>query len=101
MATNDAVDRSLEEFITYAEGVLGVRLTEWQRGVLADVYNCYGDREVHAYVDKDDREYDKVDDELSDLVDEFLATWPGHGRVVKGEPVSLDLGGFRGGAPRP
>lgn len=91
MTTNDGVDRGLEEFISYAEEVVGVRLAEWQRAILADVYDRVGDLEGHGYVDKADREYDKVDDELSDLVDEFLATWPGHGRA-KGEPVSLDLG---------
>ena len=86
MANNDEVDRSLDEFIEYAEEVMGVRLTEWQRDVLANIYNRYGDLEVHAYVDKADREYDKVDDELSDLVDEFLSS------PAKGRPVALDLG---------
>ena len=86
MTTNDAVDRSLEEFISYAEEKLGGRLTEWQRAVLADVYDRNGALEGHGYVDKDDREYDKVDDELSDLVDEFLTS------PAKGEPVALDLG---------
>lgn len=83
---------ALEEFIKDAEEKSGGRLTEWQRAELAGMYNRYGALEVHGYVDKNDREYDKVDDELSDLVDEFLATWPGHGRVVKGEQVALDLG---------
>lgn len=86
MANNDEVDRSLDEFIEYAEEELGVRLTEWQRDVLANIYNRYGDLKVHAYVDKADREYDKVDDELSDLVDEFLSS------PAKGRPVALDLG---------
>lgn len=86
MATNDEFDRSLDEFVEYAEEKLGGRLTDWQREMLTDVYNRYGSLEVHAYVDKDKREYDKVDDELSDLVDEFLSS------PAKGEPVSLDLG---------
>ena len=86
MANNDEVDRSLDEFIEYAEERLGGRLTEWQRAMLTDVYNRYGDVEVHAYVDKADREYDKVDDELSDLVDEFLSS------QSLGRPVALDLG---------
>lgn len=86
MANNDEVDRSLDEFIEYAEERLGGRLTEWQRAMLTDVYNRYGDVEVHVYVDKADREYDKVDDELSDLVDEFLSS------PAKGRPVVLDLG---------
>lgn len=86
MANNDEFDRSLDEFIKYAEEVVGVKLADWQRDMLAAMYNRYGALEVHAYVDKDDREYDKVDDELSDLVDEFLSS------PAKGEPVSLDLG---------
>lgn len=86
MANNDEFDRSLDEFIEYAEEVMGGRLTEWQRDIMANIYNRYGDLEVHAYVDKADREYDKVDDELSDLVDEFLSS------PAKGRPVALDLG---------
>lgn len=91
MATNDEGYRDLEEFVSYAEEVLGVRLTGWQLAVLADVYDCKGALEGHGYVAKDDREYDKVDDELSDLVDEFLSTWPGHGTARVG-PVTIDLG---------
>lgn len=86
MTSNENNDKYLDEFIEYAEEVMGYTLTDWQRGVLANIYNRYGDVEVHAYVDKADREYDKVDDELSDLVDEFLTS------PAKGEPVSLDLG---------
>ena len=86
MANNDEVDRGLDEFIEYAEEVMGYALTEWQRAIMANIYNRYGDLEVHAYVDKADREYDKVDDELSDLVDEFLSS------PAKGRPVALDRG---------
>lgn len=86
MANNNEFDRSLDEFIEYAEEVMGYTLTEWQRAIMANIYNRYGDLEVHAYVDKADREYDKVDDELSDLVDEFMSS------PAKGRPVALDLG---------
>ena len=86
MTNNDEDDRGLDEFIEYAEEVMGYALTEWQRSIMADIYNRYGDLEVHAYVDKADREYDKVDDELSDLVDEFLSS------QSLGRPVALDLG---------
>lgn len=86
MANTNEDDHGLEEFIKYAEEVVGVKLADWQRDTLAAVYTRYGAIEVHAYVDKDDREYDKVDDELSDLVDEFLTS------PAKGEPVALDLG---------
>lgn len=86
MVNNNEDDHGLEEFIKYAEEVVGVKLADWQRDMLAAMYNRYGALEVHAYVDKDDREYDKVDDELSDLVDEFLSS------PAKGEQVSLDLG---------
>lgn len=86
MATNDEFDRSLDEFVEYAEEKLGVKLADWQRDMLAAMYTRYGALEVHAYVDKADREYDKVDDELSDLVDEFMSS------PTKGKPVALDLG---------
>lgn len=86
MTTNNEGGRSLDEFIEYVEEVMGYTLTEWQRSIMADVYNRWGDVEVHAYVDKADREYDKVDDELSDLVDEFLSS------QSLGRPASLDLG---------
>lgn len=86
MANTNEDDHGLEEFIKYAEEVVGVKLADWQRDTLAAVYTRYGAIEVHAYVDKDDREYDKVDDELSDLVDEFMSS------PAKGEPVTLDLG---------
>ena len=86
MTTNNEGGRSLDEFIEYVEEVMGYTLTEWQRSIMADVYNRWGDVEVHAYVDKADREYDKVDDELSDLVDEFLSS------QSLGRPAALDLG---------
>lgn len=86
MANTNEDDHGLEEFIKYAEEVVGVKLADWQRDMLAAMYTRYGALEVHAYVDKADREYDKVDDELSDLVDEFLSS------PAKGEPVALDLG---------
>ena len=86
MANNDEDDRGLDEFIEYAEEVMGYTLTEWQRAIMANLYSRYGDLEVHAYVDKVDREYDKVDDELSDLVVEFMSS-PSLGRTV-----ALDLG---------
>ena len=92
MANNDEFDRSLDEFIEYAEEVMGGRLTEWQRDIMANIYNRYCDLEVHAYVDKADREYDKVDDELSDLVDEFMSS------QALGRPVALDLGDLTDGA---
>ena len=74
MANNDEYDRGLEDFIKYAEEAAGERLTDWERAIFTDVYRRYGPLEVHAYVDKSDREYDKVDDELSDFVDEFMST---------------------------
>lgn len=86
MANTNEDDHGLEEFIKYAEEVMGVKLADWQRDMLAAMYTRYGAHEVHAYVDKADREYDKVDDELSDLVDEFMSS------PAKGEPVALDLG---------
>lgn len=86
MTSNDEDDRGLEEFIEYAEEGMGYTLTDWQRDMLAAMYDRHGPLEVHAYVDKADREYDKVDDELSDLVDEFLSS------PAKGRPVALDLG---------
>ena len=86
MANNGEFDRSLDEFIEYAEEVMGGRLTEWQRAIMANIYNRYGDLEVHAYVDKADREYDKVDDEFDRSLDEFLSS------QSLGRPVALDLG---------
>lgn len=86
MTNNNEFNRSLDEFIEYVEEVMGYTLTEWQRAIMADVYNRWGDVEVHAYVGKDGRAYDKVDDELSELVDEWLSS------PAKGEPVALDLG---------
>ena len=86
MTNNDEDARGLEAFIKYAESKLEEPLTGWQLDMMVALYNRYGDVEVHAYVDKADREYDKVDDELSDLVDEFLSS------QSLGRPVAPDLG---------